>query len=82
MADHATVAGFSQSVDVRRELPQVSAVIQPHLSDAHRPVTWHVKDNTQPKKKREFKRYTSLTCSLVYMGKAWYGFNATSTEPI
>lgn len=48
MADHATVAGFSQTVDVRWELPQVSAVIQPHLNDAHRPVTWHMKDNAQP----------------------------------
>lgn len=81
MPDHATVAGLSQSEDVRRELPQASAVIQPHLKDEHRPVTWLVKDNTQPKK-HEFKRYTSLTCSLVYMGKAWYGFMATSTEPI
>lgn len=81
MAEHVTVAGFSQSVDVRWELPQVSSVIQPHLNDAHRLVTWHVKDNTQPKK-HDYNGYTSLTCSLVYMGKAWYGLIATSTEPI
>lgn len=35
MANHLTVAGFGQSVDVRRELPQVPAVVQPHLNDTH-----------------------------------------------
>lgn len=69
MADHAAVAGLSQSVDVRRELPHVSPVIQPHLKDAHRPVTWHVKDNTQPEKSVNLKGEPASPAHWCIWGK-------------
>lgn len=49
VANHVGVAGLGQSEDVRRELLQVSAPVQPHLKEAHSQTDYPEKDNAQLK---------------------------------